>query len=375
MKPLAATRIFAPIFAGLSATLVGIGLQRFAYAPLLPAMVRDGWLSAGHAGTLGAVNFAGYLTGAALAPAIGRLVGMRLALRGAMLTAVLCFLLCSWRGAFLWFVPWRGIAGISGGVLMVLIGPAVQAVMPADKRGLAAGFTFTGVGLGIVAGAVLVPAMLPAGLAASWLGLAGVTAVLTLLSWRCWPDVAAPPGIATPKLRGLTLRLVAAYTLGGISATPYMGWWPDFIARGLHRGTGQGGAFWALYGAAAIAGTALTGRLVRAAGARRAFHIVMLFTVAALVLPLVSTATPILILATFLAGSASIPQVPLVLIRAAELAGAGAPAVWRISTIGWAAAQTASGFFLAWLYAATGSHLPLFAVGLAAAIVALLARP
>jgi hypothetical protein len=62
--------------------------------------------------------------------------------------------------------------------------------------------------------------------------------------------------------------------------------------------------------------------------------------------------------------------------RAFELAGAATPGIWRISTVGWAAAQTATGFLLAWLYTATGSHLPLFAVGLVAAILAaVLARP
>jgi predicted MFS family arabinose efflux permease len=364
-----------PIFAGLCATLAGIGLQRFAYALLLPAMVRDGWLSAADAGTLGAVNFAGYLAGAALAPAIGRRLGLRTALRGAMLTAVLCFALCGWRGGFLWFVPWRLFAGISGGVLMVLIGPAVQAVVPPDKRGLAAGLTVAGIGLGIVVGALLVPAMLPAGVAAIWLALAGLTALLTLLSWRCWPDVAAPARVAAVKLRGPTLKLVAAYTLGGVSATPYMGWWPDFIARGLGRGTEAGAAFWVLYGVAVIIGTALIGRLIHALGARRGLQIVMLMQVVALALPLVSVATPALVLATALAGSASLTQVALMLIRAGELAGARAPTVWRISTIGWAAAQTGTGFVLAWLYAATGSHLPLFAVGLAAAVAAVLVRP
>jgi len=39
---------------------VGAGLSHFAYAPLLPEMVRAGWLSAGAAGVLGAANLAGY---------------------------------------------------------------------------------------------------------------------------------------------------------------------------------------------------------------------------------------------------------------------------------------------------------------------------
>lgn len=47
-----ATGSAGPMLAGLCATLVGVGLSRFAYAPLLPSMVQAGWLAAGAAGVL-----------------------------------------------------------------------------------------------------------------------------------------------------------------------------------------------------------------------------------------------------------------------------------------------------------------------------------
>ena len=45
--------------AGLSATLVGIGLGRFAYTPLIPVLIDAGWFSASDAAYLGAANLAG----------------------------------------------------------------------------------------------------------------------------------------------------------------------------------------------------------------------------------------------------------------------------------------------------------------------------
>jgi len=50
--------------AGLCATLVGIGLARFAYAPLLPALIQGGWFTPAEAAYLGAANLLGYLAGA-----------------------------------------------------------------------------------------------------------------------------------------------------------------------------------------------------------------------------------------------------------------------------------------------------------------------
>ena len=38
--------IWLPIFAGLSASLVSIGLARFAYTPLIPALIQAHWFSA-----------------------------------------------------------------------------------------------------------------------------------------------------------------------------------------------------------------------------------------------------------------------------------------------------------------------------------------
>src|SRR4051812_2024908 len=53
----------SPAFAGAAATLSGIGLARFAYVPLFPAMVAAAWVTGAEGGFLGAVNLAGYLIG------------------------------------------------------------------------------------------------------------------------------------------------------------------------------------------------------------------------------------------------------------------------------------------------------------------------
>jgi hypothetical protein len=89
-------------------------------------------------------------------------------------------------------------------------------------------------------------------------------------------------------------------------------------------------------------------------------------------MPLVTTHLALLNLAALTAGAIAVGTTALTLTRARELAGVAAPAVWRLSTIAWGAAQVATGFVLVWLFAATGSHLALFALGTAAAALALL---
>ena len=360
-----------PVLAGVAATLLGVGLQRFAYAPLLPAMVQAGWLDPAWGGLAGAANFSGYLLGTAAALVVGRRLGMRRALRLAMALATLGLAACAVRLGPGWFLPWRLVAGVAGGVLMVLAGPAVQAVVEASRRGVAAGLMFMGVGTGILAGVVLVPSVLPLGVAAAWAGLAAAGLGLTLVSWRLWPDVKAPLPRAGGRLPQAAWWLVACYGANAVAATPHMLWWPDYVARGLGFGPYAGTLAWLVYGVGALAGPPVLGRLADLVGLRRAFRLALVAQVVGDVLPLVSGHPVALAASALLAAGTAIGLTALTLTRARAISEGAAPAVWRVSTMAWAAAQMGAGFGLAWVYAATGSHAALFAVGAVAGGVAL----
>src|SRR5438477_2810189 len=106
--------------AGLCASLVGLGLARFAYTPLIPALIAAKWFSPAEAVYLGAANLAGYLSGALIARELGKRAGAVRALRGTMVLASLSAFACSMPVSFIWFFGWRFLAGLSGGVIMVL---------------------------------------------------------------------------------------------------------------------------------------------------------------------------------------------------------------------------------------------------------------
>ena len=264
------------MIAGPCATFLGVGVARFAYAPLVPAMVGAGWLSAGAAGVLGAVNFGGYLCGALLAPALARRFGAVRTLRLIMLLTALALAPCALRGDLAWFLPWRILSGATGGVLMVLAGPTVQAFLPPRLRGLSAGLMFTGVGAGSVIGALIVPTLLPYGLPAAWLALSATGLIVTAAAWTLWPRApvatVAPSRTAAPVpiwSRG-AIALVTCYGLCGVAAAPHMQWWPDFVARGLGEGVAAGARSWLVWSLAAAGAPVLLGRLADLIGGRRA---------------------------------------------------------------------------------------------------------
>ena len=95
--------------------LVGIGLARFSYSPLLPVLIAKGWFAPGAAAYLGAANLLGYFAGALSSRVVAVRFGTRRTVRGAMLLAAVSLAACSVPLPFAWFFAWRLISGIVGG--------------------------------------------------------------------------------------------------------------------------------------------------------------------------------------------------------------------------------------------------------------------
>ncbi len=110
---------------GACASLVGIGLARFAYTPLLPAIIGAHWFGPSAAAYLGAANLAGYLAGALLGRPLAARIPVPALLRGLMLLTTVTFFACAMPVSLGWFFVWRLLSGFSGGSLMVLAAPTV----------------------------------------------------------------------------------------------------------------------------------------------------------------------------------------------------------------------------------------------------------
>ena len=88
--------------------LVGIGLARFAYSPLLPVLIARGWFAPGAAAYLGAANLLGYLAGALSARAAGVRFGTKpVPCAPPCWSPAISLAACSVPLPFLWFFVWR----------------------------------------------------------------------------------------------------------------------------------------------------------------------------------------------------------------------------------------------------------------------------
>ncbi|ACC75566.1 YbfB/YjiJ family MFS transporter [Paraburkholderia phymatum] len=379
----------APVFniargtlAGASASLVGIGLARFAYTPLLPAIIDAHWFAASTAAYLGAANLGGYLAGALLGGYLAKRANAATVLRAMMLLATIAFIACAFPLSFVWFFVWRFASGLSGGTLMVLAAPTVLAHVPPSRRGLVSGAIFAGIGLGIAASGTIVPLLLREGVAQAWFGLGTIALLLTLAAWNGWPKHDAPAPSAHKhhsqhaKPGGFTLRaLYAEYALNAVGLVPHMLFLVDFVSRGLGKGLNTGAQYWVLFGLAAIAGPLLSGHLADRAGFASALRAAFVIQIVAVALPLIDTSPVPLIASSVLMGAAVPGIVPLALGRVNELLAhhpAAQKGAWSTATTTFAVLQAVAAYGMSFLFTQNGgNYAMLFVIGAAALALAL----
>ena len=361
--------------AALCALLVGIGLARFAYTPLLPALAEAGWFDAAEAAYLGAANLGGYLLGALLARTVAARTSTTFALRGGMALASVAFFACSQPWPFAWFAVWRCLAGISGGVLMVLAAPTVLPNVPPHRQGLAGGVILTGVALGIALSGTLIPVTLTWGVAETWITLGVLSVILTAVAWSGWPDAADRSRSRRPRTSTALRSLYLEYGLNAVGLVPHMVFWVVFIAQGLDKGIAVGSLHWVVFSIGAVLGPVTVGYLADRTGflvaLRWGFVVQAVFTG----LVVLTDHTAVLFLSSLVMGAFVPVSVTLVLGRMRELIPGDADAQtggWRWATIAFAVGQAAGAYGLSYLFDLTSGFETLFAVGSGVLVLALL---
>ena len=372
----------AATLSGLCASLVGIGLARFAYTPLLPAIVGAHWFDATQAAYIGAANLAGYLAGALLGRPLAYRLSEAVTLRGMMLLATLAFFACAHPTQFVWFSAWRFVSGVAGGSLMVLAAPAALRCVPPTRRGMASGVIFMGVGAGVVASGTLVPLLLRHGLRVTWDGLGAISTLLSAFAWAGWssayaaaPLPHAPEGAIEPSPFALR-ALFAQYALSAVGLVPHMVFLVAFVARGLGRGFQAGAEDWVLFGLGAMIGPLLAGALGDRIGFARTLRMAWVLEAAAVALPILDPSLLGMIVSSIVVGCFVTGVVSLALGRIHELLlhhPSRQGAAWRSATVAFALAQAVAAYGYSYLFSLSAhAYGPLFVLGAAALGIALL---
>lgn len=279
---------------GICGLVLTLGLARFAYTALLPAMQAQAGLGDAAAGVLAAVNYAGYMSGALLAAWIESPTWRQRLYGAGLWLAVLSTLAIGLSSTATGWALWRFVGGLCGAAGMLLGSGLVLGWLMRAGRRPELGLHFIGIGLGIVTtalGAWGLAQVWP-GWSAQWLALGVLGLIFLVPAWRWRPPVPLPAAPAAPGAAGGPSRrwawtLGAAYFAAGwgfvISAT--------FTVTIVEREpalAGQGALAWALVGLAAMPAVFLWDKVARQLGDLRALWLAFGLQGLAVLLPALS---------------------------------------------------------------------------------------
>lgn len=367
-------RDFPALLTGMMATLAGIGLARFAYTPLLPALIQQQWFSDSQAAYLGAANLLGYLIGALSGHTLSERYSPRLVIATSFTGIAFSFLLCAFPASFSWFFIWRLVSGIAGAVLMV-VGPSLAlAATPVDRRPQVGALIFTGIGLGALLSAWVVPLLLDAGLLITWTTLGVIAMIAGILCDHGLKQLTTPAVSPAQHIRYqkspvgmkalLVCLVIGAYTLDGAGFVPHTVFWVDYLARENSLGNHAASLQWGIFGVGAICGPLIAGAIAKRFGWQRGLVVAFFVKTAAIALPLLSLGMLSRSVSSFLVGAMIPGIVALTSGHLAELVGpASHKKYWGRATAAFAFAQAISGYGMSALYIYWGSYTPLFAIG------------
>lgn len=251
---------------------LNIGMHRFTYGVMLPALRRDLDLDYLASGSLNAVHLAAYLAGTLLAPRLVRKMGsVRLAKVAHGLIA-LGALVCAAAPT----APALGIAVLSAGRIATGLGAgaAVLSVLvialgavSAARRPMVSAVVWSGMGAAIIGSGLAISPLL--GPSIGWRAAFVATAALALALAICFPPKNAPrPEVVASSLSAkpfrpeimLTARwafLLIAYLMFGVGYIAYA----TFAGARMAAADAPlfaTGAMWAAFGAASIIGAGIT---------------------------------------------------------------------------------------------------------------------
>jgi sugar phosphate permease len=169
-----------------------LGLARFGYTVVLPAMQVGLGMDNTQAGALATSNLIGYLALSVLGGALAARFGPRSVITIGLILAGGGMLLTSMVDAILPAALWRAVTGIGSGASNVPVMALLAAWFASRRRGLATGIAATGSSIGLIFVGPLVPRILTTfaerGWRISWLLFGGTTLVIALLAWLLLRD-------------------------------------------------------------------------------------------------------------------------------------------------------------------------------------------
>ena len=349
--------------------LLGMGLGRFSYTPIIPMLIQSNHLTPGETGYIGAINLSGYIFGALLLPKLRNWNSEPTLIRACFVAGLLALFASIAPFGFFWLAFWRFCLGVLVAIIMILCIAYVTRFAPENRVALATSISFAGVGAGILISSSILPYLLKFGLQWAWAGSAFIGLVATtvgLWSWKGAPNLEvsiALNNVSQQKLSKSGRKLVVVQALFSIGLIPHSIYWVDYLVRDLRNPIDFGSMQWVLVGVGGLIGTFLWGKLADRIGLNISLVLVFVTLALSAISPIILTSIMALTLSSLLFGSQ--PGSAAIIAGRAQFATGRHVMVklWRYMVLAVGVSQIIGGFFLVTLFNLTGNYTLIFAIG------------
>ncbi|WP_199825248.1 YbfB/YjiJ family MFS transporter [Halomonas sp. G11] len=355
---------------------IGLGIARFAYALLLPAMQSSlGW-SYADAGWMTSVNAAGYMVAALLAARVIAYAGAYRVMAGGVIACVTALILLGViNDSVLLNCAWL-LAGIGGAFAFVAGGVLATHVSQRHPKHSAflLGLFYAGSGLGIALSGISVPWILSqwgeSAWPGAWIVLATISSVLMLGMFYGARNLPENRTFQHTKSPILAMKwIIAGYCLFGAGYITYMTFMIAWI-QSHDEGPIFQALFWIILGLGVAIFPWLWSGVLKSQHRGRAFAILNGLTMAGAALPLAFSTWPILLISAAVFGSSFFAVVAS---TTAYVRRNCPPSSWASGigamTLAFSIGQTFGPTFTGWLSDLTGN----LSAGLLASVFLLIA--
>nr|WP_055501852.1 YbfB/YjiJ family MFS transporter [Nonomuraea pusilla] len=333
-------------------TASALGLARFAYGLLLPAMRDDLRWSLTQAGVMSAANGLGYLFGALVTAGLVRRVGSAAAFRWSMVLTAVALAATAVSGHYPALLAVRAAAGVTGAVVFVTGGVIASRIATRASSGAPIMVYFAGTGLGIILSGATIPA-LGAHWRVAWVGMGLAAGLATLVSWTAASQGMEEPAATTrgARLRPLR-RVLMAYLLFATGYITYITFLSAYLAE-RRAPLAQVALIWTALGAAVVVAPALWSRPITRWRGGSALAGLLVLLAGGAALALTSPALPVVLASAIVYGATfmSVPAAVTALVKAGT-PPAGWTATLAAFTTVFAVGQTAG----PWLAGTLADH-------------------
>lgn len=329
---------------------LGIGILRFSYTALLPSTREAfGWTT-GFASILGSANLLGYLIGAFWAMRLPQTKIMTRYIQIAAITGMLSLFCCAFSDfAQAWYIFWRVVSGVSGGLLMILSPSVVAQCCDIQDRFKINFVGFSGIGIGVLLATLFLPYLDQISAQTAWLILCSFALIicmcLSVLLQQFSPHLSAQTvqSVSKTPLNALFYSLMIVYACSAFAYIPHSLFWIDYLSHELGLNLFWINFNWILYGLGSALGAFAAYSLARKFGNFFALKILYSFYIAAIFIATLNASPVLTFASSFFTGMLNPAVVFLTSYTILQLYGVAYKRLWSIATLSFASAQLIGG--------------------------------